>query len=88
MMTTKSCSNCNAFVADNEQQGTCRASPPMPVLVGMRPPVMQGQPPIPVFQAMFPTVGVGWWCRKHVQVIELSKIDMSNFGQLAPEGSA
>jgi hypothetical protein len=82
------CVNCNAFLQLDDEKGVCRARPPMPVVVGVRPPMVQGQPGIPLFQSIFPTMSVDAWCREHQAKVDFHKIDLTQLGSLTAEGSA
>lgn len=60
------CASCRFFVRVAEEGGTCRRFPPAPILTGMAPPRMVGQPPIPMVNTFPAQVPNDYWCGEHV----------------------
>lgn len=91
----ETCGNCRFFVrsAPLQAHGNCRAKPPTALVVGMRPPQLQGQQPQPVVDSFWPLVLDTLWCgsyRERTAVLErsLPQIDLEKLTPDAIEGSA
>lgn len=85
---SKTCATCDAFTMtdDRRQQGYCRANPPIPILMGYETGLHGIKEPL--VRAFFPPMLSHGWCRAHQDRIELSKIDLTQLGNIQAEGSA
>lgn len=89
-MNEPTCGSCRFFLAmtPNGEEGVCRGSTPVPILLGHAPARLAGQMPDPVVRAYFPPMLSGGWCGRHEHKIHVSKIDMSKFVDVPAEGTA
>jgi hypothetical protein len=75
MLAEMKCENCNAWMPNKDhqvkkgglaqQQGWCRAKPPIVISLMMPGPMgPQGPTMVPAQQGAFPPVTADWWCRE------------------------
>lgn len=61
------CGTCRHFKRYQAGQpaGTCHGAPPVPVMIGLKPPTLQGQAPTPVMQTHWPETAEMEGCGAH-----------------------
>jgi len=81
----QNCGTCAAWLKTNGEQGECHFAPPSPVLLGIRPPALQGGQPQPMIAGVFPATGAASFCRQWSQALADVLVDTrAQLGLSAP----
>lgn len=88
LVRTETCQTCRFLHRPNPDiaAGICHRNPPVPILLGLAPPKIQGQSPTAVTEGHWPQVGLVDWCGEwSASAGYYAGIDLSKVGQ---EGTA
>jgi hypothetical protein len=87
-MNERTCSTCKHFLeVGAENEGLCRANPPVPILLGVTQNAL-GQP-VPVVRSFFPPTKTDVTCGAHrLNANALADIDLSRLATVETGGSA
>lgn len=85
------CGNCKFWrrLKLGQAGGTCRANPPIPMLVGAKPSLIHPGHQEPLFSNMWPGVPDTEWCGRHeLADTRMKQLDVSQLQLADPEGRA